>query len=117
MNYAAGASVGYEDVVVDLANDVDRLIHKTTRLEGEVARLTFALHRRRAHPDFEYATTQTARKSGDDPLVGLEGDGWEPNEIVECHRYEDGRVIEEQWCNWERFQFHEDNYYRRRKSS
>jgi hypothetical protein len=102
-NHAAGCLVPYEDVIVDLAAEVDRL--------------TLTLHCRQAHPDFEYETTQTARKSGDDPWIGLEGDGWEPNDIVPCHVHVDGSVIREHCRNWERFQFHEDNYWRRRKSS
>jgi len=100
-NRANGCLVPFEDAIADLADEVDRL--------------TFALHRRRAHPDFDYATTQTARKSGDDPCIGLDGEGWEPNDIVENHQYAEGKVISEHWCNWERFQFHEDNYWRRRK--
>lgn len=83
----------------------------------ELERLTFALHCCRQHPDFEYATTQTARKSGDDPRVGLDGDGWEPNDIVPHHNYKDGEIVEKYWRNWERFQFHEDNYWRRRRTS
>lgn len=101
-NHANGILVPYEDVVVDLAAELDRL--------------TFALHRHHAHPDFEYATTQTARKSGDDPRIGLAGDGWEPNDVVENHEYVDGKVVKEYWRNWERFQFHEDNYWRRRRA-
>ena len=86
-------------------------------LRAEINRLTFALHCRRAHPDFEYTTTQTARKSEDDPRVGLDGKGWERNDIVENHAYKEGVVVKEHWRNWERFQFHEDNYWRRRKRS
>jgi len=59
---------------------------------------------------------QTARKRGDDPRIGLAGDGWEPNDIVPCHAYVEGAVVKEHWRNWERFQFHEDNYWRRRRS-
>lgn len=81
----------------------------------EIERLAFALHRLRAHPDFEYATTQTARKSGSDPRIGLDGEGWEPNDVVESHEYADGVVLQEHWRNWERFEFHEDNHWRRRK--
>src|SRR5512135_3267039 len=66
-NLANGCLVPGEEVVRDLADELDRL--------------TFALHQRRAHPDFEYTTTQTARKSGSDPRLGLEGDGWEPNDV------------------------------------
>ena len=102
-NRANGILVPHEDVIADLAAEVDRL--------------TFVLHRCRAHPEFEYELTHTARKSGDDPRIGLDGDGWEPNDIVENHEYADGKVVKEHWCNWERFQFHEDNYWRRRKTS
>jgi hypothetical protein len=100
-NRSRGCLVPYEDVIDDLAAEVDRL--------------TFTLHCRCAHPDFEYETTQTARKSGDDPLIGLPGDGWEPNDIVNNHEYKYGEVVKEHWRNWERYQFHEDNYWRRRK--
>lgn len=101
-NRANGILVPYEDVIVDLAAEVDRL--------------TLTLHCRQAHPDFEYETTQTARKSGDDPRIGLDGDGWEPNDIVPCQAYVEGAVVKEHWRNWERFQFHEDNYWRRQKT-
>lgn len=68
----------------------------------EIARLTDALHERRAHPDFEYETTRTARKSGFS--VKPSGDGWEPNEYGgDPH------------SSWERFEFHEEQYWRRRK--
>jgi hypothetical protein len=99
------------------AQDVNDLAKVIIELQTEINRLTFALHRRFAHPDFEYKTTQTARKSGDDPRIGLDGDGWEPNEIVENHQYVNGEVVKEFWRNWERYEFHEDNYWRRRKSS
>lgn len=82
-------------------------------LTAEVDRLTFALHCRRAHPDFEYTTTQTGRKSGEDPRLKLEGDGWEPNDIVACHEYDAGTLVNEYWRNWDRFEFHENNYWRR----
>lgn len=68
----------------------------------EIARLTDALHERRAHPDFEYETTTTARKSG--LSVKPDGDGWEPNQYGgDPH------------SSWERFEYHEEEYWRRRK--
>lgn len=79
-----------------------------TKLNLEVQRLTLALHKHRAHPDYEYATTQNARKSGDTPWP--EGDGWEKNY---CSLNADG-TINFNSC-WERFDFHEDNYWRRKK--
>ena len=96
--------------------DVVGLARVIIDLSAETERLAFELHRRHAHPDFEYETTQTARKSGNDPRFGLEGDGWEPNDICERHEYKDGVVVKERWCNWERHEFHEDNYWRRRKA-
>ena len=79
----------------------------------EIDRLTFALHKRQVHPDFEYKITETARKAGDDGRP--EGDGWERNEIISCHLYENGEVKEEKWRNWIRHAWHEDNYWRRKK--
>jgi len=97
---------------------VNRLIQAALfKREAETERLTFTLHCQKAHPDFEYATTQTTRKSSDDARVGLEGDGWEPNDIVDNHEYKDGKVVKEYWRNWERFQFHENNYWRRRRKT
>lgn len=101
------------EVVVELTRE--DLAHVIVDLVAEMDRLVFALHRRCAHPDFEYATTRTARKSGDDPRIGLAGDGWEPNDIVPCHAYVDGAVVKEHWRNWDRFEFHEDNHWRRRR--
>lgn len=71
------------------------------------------LHREELHPDFEYETTRTGRKSGDS--LKPEGEGWEPNLCVAVHRYEDGKVVEERWRNWERFEFHEEEHWKRRK--
>lgn len=66
------------------------------------------LHAMRAHPDFEYATTEGQRKQWDDvdtPPATEEGDPdptWERN--VDAGR--DG---------WERFDYTEESYWRRRK--
>jgi hypothetical protein len=70
--------------------------------EQEVKRLTDALHERHIHPDYEYATTKTARKSGDSRKP--EGDGWEPNVYGD-----------DPHSAWERFEFHEEEYWRRLK--
>jgi len=68
-------------------------------------------HRAQCHPDYEYRTIETVRKSGD----GLrpEGEGWEPNDVVACHAYEDGRLVEERWRNWERFDALDVEFWRR----
>lgn len=71
---------------------------------------TAELHERRRHPDFEYATTEGPRKQWDD--VGVppcEDDGsidpaWERN--TDAGR--DG---------WERFDYTEESYWRRRKKA
>lgn len=70
---------------------------------GRLARLERWLHSRGMHPDFEYATTDGPRKAfyDDEPP---DGDGWEAN--VDMGR--DG---------WERFDYHEEAYWRRRKEA
>ncbi len=109
-----------DKVLIPIGSDFEAkcaLAEAVIELGGEVDRLTRALHAHRAHPDFEYETTQTARKSVDDPRAErLVAEGWELNEIVACHEYADGVVVKEHWRNWERFEFHEDSYWRRRKS-
>lgn len=73
----------------------------------EVERLTAELHKRRAHPDYEYVTTKCGRKQSDDSIYpqnrGL-GEGWEENIIGS-----------EPHSSWERFDYHEEHYWRRRK--
>jgi hypothetical protein len=68
----------------------------------ELKRLTDALHERCVHPDYEYATTKSARKSGES--YKPEGEGWEPN------IYDD-----DPHSAWERFDFYEEDYWRRLK--
>ncbi len=64
------------------------------------------LHRTESHPEYEYATTRGPRKvrtwAGERP----EGEGWEPN-------YYRGRPGEA----WERFDYHEEAYWMRRRGS
>lgn len=73
------------------------------------------LHTKRMHPDYEYETTETARKSGESRMP--EGEGWEPNNIIRMPKYESGSVVG--WYpprNWERFEFTEEEYWKRKKS-
>ncbi|MFC8008642.1 hypothetical protein [Streptomyces cinereoruber] len=66
------------------------------------------LHARRAHPDFEYATTEGPRKQwdyADQPPYGEDGwpdKTWEPN-------------VDAGHNGWERFEYTEESYWRRRK--
>jgi hypothetical protein len=69
------------------------------------------LHREQRHPDYEYATTENARKSGESSVP--EGEGWEPNDIVSCDLYKDGDVVEKRWRNWTRGDYTEVSYWRR----
>lgn len=71
------------------------------------------LHRAERHPDFEYTSTDTARKSS--TTLRPEGDGWEPNARIPWHQYEAGVLIAEHWRNWDRFEFHETEYWMRKK--
>lgn len=79
-----------------------------------VAALTeHELHREQRHPDYEYLTTENARKqSGGDPP---DNEGWEPNEIVLITNGLHGPDDPPRYRNWERFEFTETNYWRRRK--
>jgi hypothetical protein len=60
------------------------------------------LHRRCAHPGYEYATTQGPRKSWDFSDEPPEGEGWERN--LDAGRPGEG---------WERFDYYEESYWRR----
>lgn len=69
------------------------------------------LHQHRAHPDFDYATTEgpretwtDANKPPRDPHTGDPGRGWELNTT---RAYPDA---------FERFDHHEESYWRRRKA-
>jgi hypothetical protein len=70
-----------------------------TDAENELARLTAFLHSKRLHPDYEYSTTDGPRKAFYEDAP--EGDGWERN-------------IEEGRNGWERFDYHEEAYWRRK---
>lgn len=60
------------------------------------------LHFRGSHPAYQYKTTEGQRKAWDDADEPPEGDGWERNT-------DSGRD------GWDRFEFHEESYWRRLK--
>lgn len=60
------------------------------------------LHFRSSHPAYEYRTTEGQRKAWDDADEPPEGEGWERNT-------DSGRD------GWDRFDFHEESYWRRLK--
>ena len=112
-----------QDVRDKLAHLENKLIAEMVHLEqeqraAEYARLRVAalteheLHCEESHPGYEYARTENARKSGDSPKP--EGDGWEPNEIVLITNGLRGPDVPPRYRNWERFEFTETNYWRRR---
>jgi hypothetical protein len=60
------------------------------------------LHFRSSHPAYEYTTTEGQRKSWDDADEPPEGEGWERN-------------VDSGHGGWDRFDFHEESYWRRLK--
>lgn len=66
------------------------------------------LHALFSHPDYEYLTVETGRKSGenDDPPDS----SWEPNPII----YMGADYPPRNWC---RFDYTEETYYRRRRTT
>ena len=72
-------------------------------LAAYAARLSSELHRRLAHPDYEYTTTEGQRKSvwNDVPPTEPDEIPWERN--VDYHQ------------GFERFEWHEESYWRRLK--
>lgn len=81
------------------------------KYELEIERLTLALHKLRSHPDFEYMTVVSARKTNGDPP---KGEGWEPNDYIDMGPGPDGKPYPRR--NWERFEFTDEEYWRRKKS-
>ena len=69
--------------------------------EDEIERLTKYLHSICRHPDFEYETTTGPRKACYD-FPPPEGEGWDIN-------------VDEGRDGWERFDYHEEQYWRRLK--
>jgi hypothetical protein len=72
--------------------------HPTGRLTEDDT--TALLHAHRAHPGWEYATTTGPRKAWDDADVPPDLDDWEPNTFAGTN-------------GWERFDYHEEAYWRR----
>lgn len=78
------------------------------------------LHEQRRHPDYEYLTVETGRKTDEDDSPP-EDEGWEPNDFVRVLEFpqapEGGwsgeEPIEIGRRNWERFDHTEETYYRR----
>lgn len=66
------------------------------------------LHARRAHPDWEYATTEGPRKRWDDINTPPPGDDGDPDPT--WHRNTDAGID-----GWERFEHTEESYWRRPK--
>lgn len=87
--------------------------HKRTILErhdwwfNRPAETDAEQHARCTHPDYEYATTQGQRKMWDCADVPPYGDDGEPD-----HSWE--RNVEEGRDGWERFDYTEESYWRRR---
>lgn len=100
----------WREVWADEWRELERA-RERKRIDGLTAH---ELHCQQRHPDYEYASTENARKSGESPKP--QGEGWEENDIVECHQYKDGDVVEERWRNWTRGPYTEINYWRRRKN-
>lgn len=65
-------------------------------------RLAAELHRMRAHPDYEYETVKGPRKQWNPMDYPPAGDGWQLNSAA-------GRL------GWDRFDYHEEAYWRRLK--
>lgn len=71
------------------------------------------LHRAKCHPDYDYATSRSGRKSSD--VIRPEGEGWTPNECIPNHDYKDGAIVLECWRAWDRFDFYDEEYWKRRR--
>lgn len=80
------------------------MIEQAETTEAKLARLEAWLHSRSMHPDYEYETTDGPRKAWDSEMTPPLGGGWEVNS-------EEGRD------GWERFDYHEERYWRRRKEA
>lgn len=77
--------------------------HTAVVLAGLRRRPAAELHRMRAHPDWEYATTEGPRKQWDYSDVPPDGDGWVRN------------VDASPPDGWERFEYTEESYWMRPK--
>lgn len=76
---------------------------KAARAHWRASLTDAQLHALCAHPDYQYEITQGQRKAWDYADEPPEGHGWERNTDA-------GRK------GWERFDFHEESYWRRRRT-
>lgn len=89
-----------------LALDEDEPLSVTADLEEQHARLLAYVHSRYVHPDYEYEITTGPRKAWDYADRPPEGKGWEPN--LDAGRPGQG---------WDRFEYHEESYWRRKRAT
>lgn len=103
----------YDSVATSGVESKDRDTGATNEAQAGVQRLRYSdsdLHARQAHPDWEYAATEGPRKQWDEASTPPYGDDgkpdttWQPN----TDRGRDG---------WERFDYTEESYWRRPKTS
>lgn len=76
---------------------------KAERARWRASQTDAQLHAQFAHPDFEYKITAGQRKAWDYADDPPDGEGWERN--VDAGRPGEG---------WDRFDYHEESYWRRR---
>lgn len=70
---------------------------------SDIAEITGALHYVSTNDQYEYAVTTVGKKSGDSYTP--DGEGWEPD-------FDKGRPNEA----WDRFEYHEEYYWKRLKN-
>lgn len=108
INHEPGLGDTIRDAIVAGLDDAGRalvreLAARLNRAEFEqmiAGMSTGELHRRRLHPDWEYATTEGPRKQWDYSDVPPGGEGWVRNRCA-------GRD------GWERFEYTEESYWMR----
>jgi hypothetical protein len=92
------------NIITAQIHDVSMRFPAIERAWEVIARLEDALHAARAHPDFEYCTTECGGKYCTTECGRKEAQGWEEN-----------ITGGEPHSSWERFDYTEDHYWRRRK--
>lgn len=99
----ADAHVARADAkVAEMQRAVDRAaeVFRNYAADDYTKRLESELHKRLAHPDYEYVTTKGPRKAWEvEPPEQEAGPAWEQN--TDYHG------------GWERFEYHEEAYWRR----
>lgn len=100
-------------IVYDPAQAIREVAHKRAVLErhdwwiNRPTETDAELHARCAHPDYEYETTTGGRKTWDEADEPPDGPDGKPD-----HSWE--RNVEEGRDGWERFDYTEESYWRRR---